>query len=87
MTGTFRRVAESFSNVSDFMFDVVVTHFDGYMAYSVGYERCNGSTDGGPIEPIAIRVTHAYRREGGVWKIVHRHGDFAPEDQQPTPPR
>ena len=24
-----------------------------------------------------LRVTQIYRRENGVWKIVHRHGDHA----------
>jgi ketosteroid isomerase-like protein len=27
------------------------------------------------MEPYTLRVTHAYRREDGDWKIVHRHGD------------
>jgi len=31
--------------------------------------------DGGPIQPITLRVTHLYRREHGEWKIVHRHAD------------
>jgi ketosteroid isomerase-like protein len=27
------------------------------------------------MEPYTLRVTHAYRREDGDWKIVHRHAD------------
>ena len=53
------------------------------MAYTVGYERFNGSIHGRPAEPITVRVTHVYRRENGEWKIVHRHGDSAPVDQSP----
>jgi ketosteroid isomerase-like protein len=26
-----------------------------------------------------LRVTQVYRREGGVWKVVHRHADTEPE--------
>ena len=40
--------------------------------------RFNGSIDGRPVEPITVRATHVYRREGGEWKIVHRDGDNAP---------
>ena len=30
---------------------------------------------------MTIRVTHAYRREDGEWRLVHRHGDFLPHDE------
>jgi ketosteroid isomerase-like protein len=30
----------------------------------------------------SLRVTHVYRREDGEWKIVHRHGDRVPPDQE-----
>ena len=38
------------------------------------------SWDGTPLEPYILRVTHAYRREDGQWKIVHRHADALPAD-------
>ena len=47
----------------------------GDMAYTLGFERFNGSIAGRPVEPVTVRVTHIYRREDGEWKIVHRHGD------------
>ena len=53
-------------------------------AYTVGYERSVVSIDGAPPAPSTIRVTHVYRREGGRWVLVHRHGDFAPLDESPT---
>jgi ketosteroid isomerase-like protein len=53
------------------------------MAYTVGFERFNATREDGAVEPVTVRVTHVYRREDGEWKIVHRHGDLAPEDQSP----
>lgn len=78
-----RWVASRFSHCSNLSFDVEVTDISGDLAYTVGYERFNASVDGGPVAPMTIRVTHVYRRETGEWKIVHRHGDFAPLDQSP----
>ena len=72
---TFPWVASRFSNVSDFRFEVEVVGVSGDMAYTLGFERFNGSIAGRPVEPVTVRVTHVYRREDGEWKIVHRHGD------------
>jgi ketosteroid isomerase-like protein len=80
----FSWVASTFSDVSDFRFDVEVAGVSGDLAYAVGYERFNGSIHGRPVAPITVRVTHVYRREDGSWKIVHRHGDSAPVDQSPA---
>jgi ketosteroid isomerase-like protein len=79
----FEWVASTFSDVTDFRFEVELAHVSGDLAYTVGYERFNGSIDGRPVAPITVRVTHVYRREDGEWKIVHRHGDSAPVDVSP----
>jgi ketosteroid isomerase-like protein len=71
----FPWVAARFSNVSDYRFEVEVVQVSGDMAYTLGFERFNGSIAGRPVEPVTVRVTHIYRREDGEWKIVHRHGD------------
>ena len=75
LSETFPWVASRFSNVSDFRFDVEVVGVSGDLAYTLGFERFNGSVAGRPVEPVTVRVTHIYRRENGEWKIVHRHGD------------
>ncbi len=59
---------------------VVATSKD--LAYTVGFERGPVSIDGGPARELAMRVTHIYRRVDGGWKLVHRHADFPPPDQQ-----
>lgn len=75
LSKTFPWVASSFSDVTDFRFDVEVAEVIGEMAYTLGFERWTGSIDGRPHEDVLVRVTHIYRREDGEWKIVHRHGD------------
>jgi ketosteroid isomerase-like protein len=72
---------------TDFRFDVEVAEVsaDGQMAYSVGFERFNRAPPDGVVQPTTVRVTHVYRREGGDWKIVHRHGSVPPvEETSPT---
>jgi ketosteroid isomerase-like protein len=56
-------------------FEVEVVEVVRDMAYTLGFERFNGSIAGRLVEPVAVRVTHIYRREDGEWKVVHRHGD------------
>ena len=75
----FRWTAARFSGATDFRYDVDVADVSGDLGYTVGYERWTGSIGGRPREQVTIRVTHAYRREDGEWKIVHRHGDSPPE--------
>ena len=78
---TFRWVAARFSGCTTYHFDLVAADVSGDLAYTVGYEHCTASFDGGPPTSTVLRVTHVYRREGGAWKIVHRHGDYFREDQ------
>jgi ketosteroid isomerase-like protein len=54
------------------------------MAYTLGFERFNGSIAGRVVEPVTVRVTHIYRREDGEWKIAHRHADNPGHDPCPT---
>ena len=75
LSETFTWVASRFSDVSDFHFDVELVGVEGDMAYTLGFERFNGSIASRPVEPVLVRVTHIYWRENGIWKIVHRHAD------------
>ncbi len=76
-------VASRFSKCTAYSFELVAAGVSGDLGYTVGYERCTRSLDGGPPESTILRVTHVYRREHGEWKIVHRHGDIKPVDQSP----
>ena len=46
----------------------------GDMAYTAGLEHTSASVDGQP-RSYTLRATQVYRREGGEWKVAHRHGD------------
>jgi ketosteroid isomerase-like protein len=60
-----------------------VVHEGADLAYTVGYETGEVVLDGAPVTRQRLRVTQIYRREDGEWRLVHRHGDFAPADQSP----
>ena len=84
---TFHWVASRFSNNTAYSFELVAAGASGDLAYTAGYERFSTSIDGHPARPMALRVTHVYRRENGEWKIVHRHADTLVADQPPPPRR
>ena len=44
--------------------------------YTVAFERSSVRLAGqAEPMPMALRVTHIYRRENGEWKLLHRHAD------------
>ncbi len=77
----FRELGAGFSDCTSYSFDLVAAGVSGDLAYTVGYEHTSVSWDGVPLAPYTLRVTHVYRREDGEWKIVHRHGDRIPTNQ------
>ena len=79
---TFSWLASTFSNCTSDDFEIVAAGASGDLAYTVGYEHTTASIDGRPAQSYTLRVTHVYRREDGEWKIVHRHGDRVPPDQE-----
>lgn len=83
VSDTFRWVASQFSGCEDFRLEVIAAGVSGDLAYTAGFETSKVSRDGGPLKPHRLRVSHAYRRENGEWKIVHRHGDQL-EAKRPT---
>ena len=57
-------------------FENVAKYVTPELAYIVEVERYKAKVGGGEkLAPISLRVTSIYRREDGVWKIVHRHAD------------
>jgi ketosteroid isomerase-like protein len=72
----FRMLAETFSDCTSHVYDIVSTEVIGDMAFTAGYERTQASING-ERRRYVLRVTEIYRREDGEWKVAHRRGDTA----------
>ena len=78
LSPAIRALVSRFSNGTPGKFEVVAADVGSDLAYLVGFERSMVSVDGGPMEPVTLRVTHIYHRENGDWRLVHRHADNFP---------
>jgi ketosteroid isomerase-like protein len=67
------RIAMWSRNVVEF--DLLAAGVSNDLGYLVGIEHTTASVGGAPHAAYALRVTTIFRREDGVWKIVHRHAD------------
>ncbi len=57
-------------------FENVSTVVTSELAYTLEIERYRARVGGGAeVAAVAVRVTTAFRREDGMWKVVHRHAD------------
>ena len=56
--------------------EYVTTGESGDLAYTVNIERSVVQVGEQPAPaPMALRVSHLFRREDGTWRLVHRHAD------------
>jgi ketosteroid isomerase-like protein len=74
----FASLARSFSDCTSYEFELQAYDVVGDMAYTAGLEHTSASVDGQP-RSYTLRATQVYRREGGEWKVAHRHGDTVAE--------
>lgn len=79
----FRWLASRFAACNAYDLELVAAGASGDLAYTVAHEHYEALTNDGSVVRTTLRATHVYRREGGEWKIVHRHGDHPPVDQTP----
>ena len=77
LSATFDLLASRFSNCTSWEYEVIAAGVSGDLAYIVGVEHTTASVGGAAPEPYSLRVTTILRREGGEWKVVHRHADPA----------
>jgi ketosteroid isomerase-like protein len=73
---TIERAASNYKDGEIVGFETVAKYVTPELAYIVEVERYKAKVGGGEeLAPISLRVTSIFRREDGVWKIVHRHAD------------
>lgn len=70
----FAALGRSFSDCTSYVFELQAYDVAGDMAYTAGLEHTSASVDGQP-RSYTLRATQVYRREDGMWKVAHRHGD------------
>ena len=74
----FGALGESFSDCTSYAFELQAYDVVGDMAYTAGLEHTSASVDGQP-RTYTLRATQVYRREGGEWRVAHRHADTVTE--------
>ena len=74
----FTALAKSFSDCTSYALELQACDVMGDMAYTAGLEQTSASVDGQP-RSYTLRAAQVYRREGGEWKVAHRHGDTVTE--------
>ena len=79
VNSTSHWLAGRFTDLRDYELELLTSGASGDLAYTVGFEHKTVVVDG-RLATYTLRVTHVYRREDGVWKIVHRHGDHLSRD-------
>ena len=70
----FDMLGQKFRDCRSYRYEVLAYDVVGDMAYTAGIEHTSATVDGEP-RTYRLRVTQVYRREGGAWRVAHRHGD------------
>jgi ketosteroid isomerase-like protein len=69
------RASAGFIEGGEAMLEQVEAHSWGDTLVLAMIERQHGRLQGRPDQPLSLRVTHVYRRDGDSWELVHRHAD------------
>ncbi len=68
--------ATAFASGSENTMQILQMAASDGIAYWVGFQRASVHLKGkADAVPFNLRVTELFRREGGEWKLIHRHAD------------
>ena len=74
----FTWLERRFSDCTSYAFELQACDVVGDMAYTAGLEHIALAVNTEP-RSFTLRATQVYRREGGEWKVAHRHADNVTE--------
>jgi ketosteroid isomerase-like protein len=77
----FEMLASRFSNCEAFEYEVLAAGASGDLGYIAGIEHTTAAVGDAAPQAYALRVTTVFRREDGVWRVVHRHADPIPNSE------
>lgn len=78
----YERDARSFAEGSETDLEILHSAASGDVGYWTGLQHATARRQGqSDAAPMKLRVTEVFRREGGAWKMVHRHADLLTEPQ------
>jgi ketosteroid isomerase-like protein len=76
VSATLDRAAQNYRDGEIVGFENVSTGIASDLAYTVEIESYRARVGGAEeLAPVSLRVTSIFRREDGIWKVVHRHAD------------
>ena len=77
VTRAFAEGAKQFREGSRGRFEVIQSGAAGGLGFWTGLHHAEMSMQGHDgLVQMVLRTTEIFRRENGVWKLVHRHADF-----------
>ena len=84
VTARYDRDVKSFAQGGETQLEVLQAASSGDVAFWTGFQIAKVKM-AGATEPVSmkLRITELFRREGGEWKMVHRHADAMAEAVKP----
>ena len=80
---TYESDAAVFAQGSETHFEIPHMAARDGVAYWVGFQKATAYLQGQAAAiPMNLRVTEVFRREAGIWKLVHRHADMLAVEEE-----